>query len=67
MKLACGTYNMSAPAMIETDMVKNNSNIKPDLIPVGRFGQTDEVALAVLLLVTNGYISGQTLNVNGGL
>jgi len=47
MKLACGIYNMIAPALIETDMVKNNSNIKPDLIPVGRFGQTDEVASAV--------------------
>jgi 3-oxoacyl-[acyl-carrier protein] reductase len=58
---------MIAPALIETDMVKNNSNIKPDLIPVGRFGQPHEVASAVLLLVTNGYISGQTLNFNGGL
>jgi 3-oxoacyl-[acyl-carrier protein] reductase len=60
------TANAVAPALIETDMIKNNPNITPDLIPLKRFGQPQEVADAVLLLATNGYISGQTLNLNGG-
>lgn len=60
------TANAIAPALIETDMIKDNPNIKPTLIPIGRFGQPDEVASVVLLLATNGYITGQTINVNGG-
>jgi len=35
-------------------------------IPVGRAGLADEIAEAVLLLVRNGYITGQTIAVNGG-
>lgn len=63
----CGiTINAVAPALIETDMIKNNDTIKPDLIPVGRFGQPDEVVDAIMMLVRNGYINGQTINVNGG-
>jgi 3-oxoacyl-[acyl-carrier protein] reductase len=61
------TANAVAPALIETDMIRNNPNITPDLIPLKRFGQPKEVADAVLLLATNGYINGQTINVNGGL
>lgn len=60
------TANAIAPALIETDMIRGNPNIRPDLLPVGRFGQIDEVAETVLLLARNGYITGQTLNVNGG-
>ena len=36
------------------------------LIPVGRFGTVDEVTDTVVMLATNGYITGQTINVNGG-
>lgn len=60
------TVNAIAPALVETEMVTGNVNAKPDLIPVGRFGTPDEVAEVTLLLVKNGYITGQTLNVNGG-
>ncbi|MDJ1485030.1 3-oxoacyl-ACP reductase family protein [Cytophagaceae bacterium YF14B1] len=60
------TANAIAPALIETDMITGNSNIKPTLIPIGRFGQPEEVADVVRLLATNGYINGQTINVNGG-
>jgi 3-oxoacyl-[acyl-carrier protein] reductase len=60
------TSNAIAPALIETDMIRNNSNIRPDLIPTGRFGHSDEVADTVTLLATNGYITGQTINLNGG-
>jgi 3-oxoacyl-[acyl-carrier protein] reductase len=60
------TVNAVAPALIATDMVRQNPNARADWIPVGRFGTVEEVAGAVLLLVGNGYITGQTLNVNGG-
>jgi 3-oxoacyl-[acyl-carrier protein] reductase len=60
------TSNAIAPALIETDMIKNNPNVKPTIIPIGRFGQPEEVSDIVLLLATNGYINGQTINVNGG-
>jgi len=60
------TSNAIAPALIETDMIRNNSRIQPTLLPVGRLGTAAEVADAVLLLATNSYITGQTINVNGG-
>jgi 3-oxoacyl-[acyl-carrier protein] reductase len=60
------TANAIAPALIETDMIRNNTAIRPDLLPVGRFGKVEEVADAVVLLAMNGYITGQTINVNGG-
>src|SRR5215472_7058332 len=60
------TVNAIAPALIETDMVTSNLRAKPDLIPMGRFGAVREVADVVVMLATNGYITGQTINVNGG-
>jgi 3-oxoacyl-[acyl-carrier protein] reductase len=60
------TSNVIAPALIDTDMVRNNPRARPDLIPVGRFGHVDEVTQVVTMLVQNGYITGQTINVNGG-
>lgn len=60
------TSNAIAPALIETEMLKGNPAIKPTLIPVGRFGATDEVSSVVVMLASNGYITGQTINVNGG-
>ncbi len=47
-------------------MVRNNSRASPALIPVGRFGTVEEVADVVVMLASNGYITGQTINVNGG-
>ena len=60
------TVNAIAPALIETEMVTSNPNARPDLIPVGRFGGVDEVARVAVMLAENGYITGQTINVNGG-
>ena len=60
------TVNAIAPALIETDMVTSNPNARPDVIPVGRFGSVDEVSDVALMLAGNGYITGQTINVNGG-
>jgi 3-oxoacyl-[acyl-carrier protein] reductase len=60
------TVNCIAPALIETEMVTSNPNAKPDLIPVGRFGTVEETADVAVMLARNGYITGQTINVNGG-
>jgi 3-oxoacyl-[acyl-carrier protein] reductase len=60
------TVNVIAPALIETEMVTSNPNARPDLIPIGRFGTVEEVAGIVVMLAANGYITGQTINVNGG-
>ena len=60
------TVNVIAPALIETEMVTSNPNARPDLIPIGRFGTVEEVAEVVVMLAANGYITGQTINVNGG-
>ena len=60
------TVNAIAPALIETEMVTANLKVGPEVIPIGRFGVPDEVAAVVVLLARNGYITGQTINVNGG-
>jgi 3-oxoacyl-[acyl-carrier protein] reductase len=60
------TVNTIAPALIETEMVTSNPRARRDLLPVGRFGSADEVASVAVMLASNGYITGQTLNVNGG-
>jgi 3-oxoacyl-[acyl-carrier protein] reductase len=60
------TVNTVAPALIETDMLRD-MEVRPDHIPVGRFGKVEEVADAVLMLARNGYVTGQTININGGL
>lgn len=61
------TVNAVAPALIDTDMVRSNPHIRPELVPVGRFGTADEHAEAVVMLARNAYITGQTINVNGGM
>jgi 3-oxoacyl-[acyl-carrier protein] reductase len=60
------TVNAIAPALVETEMVTSNPNARPDLIPVGRFGVVEEVSDVAVMLAGNGYITGQTINVNGG-
>ncbi len=60
------TANAIAPALIDTDMVRNNLNARPDKIPVGRFGTSEEVADVAVMLAKNAYITGQTIHVNGG-
>jgi 3-oxoacyl-[acyl-carrier protein] reductase len=60
------TVNAIAPALIETEMVTANLTVNPDLIPVGRFGAVEEVAAVAVMLAQNGYLTGQTINVNGG-
>ena len=61
------TVNAIAPALIETDMTRANPNARPVLIPMKRFGDVSEVSDIALLLARNGYMTGQTINVNGGM
>ena len=60
------TANAIAPALIDTDMVRANLNARPERIPVGRFGTSEEVADVAVMLAKNAYITGQTIHVNGG-
>ena len=60
------TVNAVAPSLIETDMMKGPDN-RVSRIPLGRFGTADEVAQAVMLLVQNPYMTGQTIAMSGGM
>jgi len=61
------TVNVIAPALIATDMLARDLKASADRIPVGRFGTPEEVGGVVAALVQNGYVTGQTISVNGGL
>jgi 3-oxoacyl-[acyl-carrier protein] reductase len=61
------TVNVISPALVATEMVVGNPAVKPDLIPMGRFGEVQEVADVAVMLAGNGFITGQTIGVNGGL
>jgi len=67
------TVNVVAPGFVATDMTKDilaeqQEALLPQ-IPVGRVGTPDDIAAAVMFLASEeaGYITGDTLNVNGGL
>ena len=67
------TVNTIAPGYIETDMVENiDEKSKEKLlnqIPLGRIGSPEEIAATVLYLASDeaGYVSGQTIAVDGGM
>ncbi|MBS1916140.1 MAG: 3-oxoacyl-ACP reductase FabG [Bacteroidetes bacterium] len=64
------TVNAVAPGFIKTDMTEGlNEKELQNLIPVRRFGTSEEVAHAVGFLASAeaGYITGHVLSVNGGL
>jgi 3-oxoacyl-[acyl-carrier protein] reductase len=61
------TVNAVAPGLVDTDMGKPLMEAGvASRIPVGRAGTGDEIAQAVIFLVGNGYVTGQTIAVNGG-
>jgi len=60
------TVNTIAPGPVGTEMAAGLPQLKPDHVPVGRFGTAEEIADVALMLVRNGYITGQTININGG-
>ncbi|MEH2278994.1 MAG: 3-oxoacyl-[acyl-carrier-protein] reductase [Nostoc sp.] len=66
------TVNAVAPGFITTDMTSNLNNSEDVLkyIPLGRFGQPEEVAGMVRFLAADpaaAYITGQVFNVDGGM
>ncbi|MDZ8184156.1 MAG: 3-oxoacyl-[acyl-carrier-protein] reductase [Nostoc sp. ChiSLP02] len=66
------TVNAVAPGFIATDMTSNLNNAEDILkfIPLGRFGQAEEVAGMVRFLAADpaaAYITGQVFNVDGGM
>ena len=67
------TVNCVAPGFIETDMTKGLSedqvNKLVENVPLGRLGQVSDIAEAVLFLASPGagYITGNTIHVNGGM
>ena len=61
------TVNAVAPSLIETDMVRSGVASSPARIPMGRFGTSDEVTQAVLMVMGNDYMTGQTIQLNGGM
>jgi acetoacetyl-CoA reductase/3-oxoacyl-[acyl-carrier protein] reductase len=68
------TCNAIAPGLIATDMSAAELETeagkeKVKNIPAGRLGNVEEVAATVAFLCTDGasYITGQTLNLNGGM
>jgi 3-oxoacyl-[acyl-carrier protein] reductase len=60
------TVNSVAPSLIGTDMVQAGLAASLSRIPVGRFGTAEEVADVVLMLIGNGYMTGQTVALSGG-
>jgi 3-oxoacyl-[acyl-carrier protein] reductase len=63
------TANVVAPALVESDMIPNDPQIRESLLassPVGRLGQPDEVADMVAAVVRNGYLTGRSILLDGG-
>jgi 3-oxoacyl-[acyl-carrier protein] reductase len=67
------TVNCVAPGFIDTDMTRALPEAQRGAllgqIPLGRLGQVDDVAAAVVFLASSGarYVTGTTLHVNGGM
>jgi 3-oxoacyl-[acyl-carrier protein] reductase len=60
------TVNSVAPSLIDTDMMSGRPELK-SRVPLGRLGHSDEVAQAVLMVLGNDYMTGQTIALNGGM
>lgn len=67
------TVNCIAPGFIDTDMTRGLPDDQKKAllahVPLGRFGQAEEIAAAVVFLASDGaaYVTGNTLHVNGGM
>ena len=67
------TVNTVAPGFIDTDMTKNlpvaSKDVMLSQIPLARLGEPSEIADVVSFLVSDsaGYITGETIHVNGGI
>ncbi len=68
------TANAVSPGLVQTDMASRELNSKEGRekvrgIPIGRTATTGEIAQVVTFLASEGasYVTGQTVNVNGGM
>ena len=67
------TVNAVCPGVISTPMTENFDQKTKEtflnMIPMGKFGQPEDIAHAVLFLASEkaGYITGQVVTVDGGL
>ena len=67
------TVNCVAPGMIVTamtDVLSDNQKARIlDVVPAGRFGESEEIAAGVLYLASKeaSYVTGQTIHINGGM
>ena len=67
------TVNSIAPGFIDTDMTRDLESSQTDAlrqqIPAGRLGTPEDIAAGVVFLASDAgaYITGETLNINGGL
>jgi 3-oxoacyl-[acyl-carrier protein] reductase len=58
--------NAVAPSLILTDMTSSRADAAAK-VPLGRLGMPEEVAQTVLMVIANAYMTGQTVQVNGGM
>jgi 3-oxoacyl-[acyl-carrier protein] reductase len=63
------TVNALAPGPVESAMTKAFPQVLKDLIPLGRMGLPEEISDAALFLASSraGFITGEVLDINGGL
>ena len=65
------TCNAIAPGFVETDMTAVLTDEQKEqmmsVIPLKRYGQVEDIANAAVFLAKNTYITGQVLNVDGGM
>lgn len=65
------TCNAIAPGFVETDMTavlkEEQKEMMLDAIPLKRYGQVEDIARAAVFLAEATYITGQVLNVDGGM
>jgi 3-oxoacyl-[acyl-carrier protein] reductase len=61
------TVNAVAPSLIATDMVAARRAELEQRVPLGRLGTAEEVAQAVIMVIGNPYMTGQTIQLNGGM
>jgi NAD(P)-dependent dehydrogenase (short-subunit alcohol dehydrogenase family) len=70
LELAPIRVNVIAPGLIDTPLLgeerEESAKWAEDKLPVKRMGLAEEVAQAVVLLMTNGFITGEVLHIDGG-
>lgn len=61
------TVNAVSPTLIETEDMPAARVAAGASIPLGRLGRGEEVAQATLMVIANAYMTGQTVQLNGGM